>query len=122
MRYLHIIYKAHAEDGIRCVEISRSMGVTKASVSRMVKLLADVGLTEVNDGGKIKLTKKGEAEGHAIHSKVSRLHSFFSEQLELEEPEATNSAYSFLCNFSDGCVEKLIEKGLGASRRVNSPV
>ena len=93
------------------------MGVTKASVSRMVRLLADVGLTEVNDCGKIKLTAKGEAEGRSIHNKVSRLHSFFSEQLELEEPEATNSTYSFLCNFSDGCVEKLIEKGLGASQR-----
>ena len=114
MRYLHVIYTAQTNEGIRCVDISRKMGVTKASVSRMVKLLADFGLTRVNDSGKIRLTRKGAAEGSAIHQKIARLHSFFSEYLELDEPEAINSTYSFLCNFSNDCVEKLAEKGWGA--------
>ena len=110
MRYLHVIYTAQADDGIRCVDVSRKMGVTKASVSRMVRLLADFGLTTINNSGKIKLTPKGTAEGRAIHDKITRLHSFFSEYLGLDEPDATNSTYSFICNFSDDCVEKLTGK------------
>ena len=114
MRYLHVIYTEQADEGVRCVDVSRKMGVTKASVSRMVRLLADFGLTTINGSGKIKLTVQGEKEGKAIHGKMTRVHAFFSEYLKLEEPEAINSTYSFMCNFSSDCIEKLLEKGWSA--------
>ena len=80
-----------------------------ASVSRMVRLLADLGMTTLN-GGKVTLTTQGSIEGKAIDEKLRRLKSFFSECLKLNEHESTDSAYSFLCNFTDNCIEKLIER------------
>ena len=116
MRYLHIIYTTQTEEGIRCVDISRNLGVTMASVSRMVRLLADLGMTTLSSG-KVTLTNQGSIEGKAIDEKLRRLKSFFSEYLKLSEHESTDSAYSFLCNFTDNCIDKLIEKDWTAAKQ-----
>ena len=119
MKYLHVIYKAQkGNSGIRSVEVSRELGVTKASVSRMVRLLMELGLVSIKRYGVVTLTLQGENEGAAIHDKMTRILPFFSEYLKLEEPEALNSAYSFLYGFSDDCVEKLMGKGWTESRAV----
>ena len=111
-KYLHTIYKAHkSKVGIRSVDISRELHVTKASVSRMVRLLAELGLITVETYGAINLTQEGNREGHIIDCKIARLYPFFAEYLELDEPEAIDSAYSFISGFSEHCVERLMGKG-----------
>ena len=109
MRYLHVIYITQTNDGVRCVDISRKLGVTMASVSRMVRLLADYELTTLC-AGRIRLTSQGSIEGSNIDKKFKQLIRFFSEYLQLSEQESVDSAYSFLCSFTENCVEKLIEK------------
>jgi len=112
MKYLHVIYMAQEEDGdLRSVDISRELDVTKASVSRMVKLLGGLGFIAVGEYGNIQLTSKGKCEGAKIDEKIAQIYRFFVDYLELEEPEAINSAYSFLYNFSDNCIDQLVRKG-----------
>jgi len=111
-KYLHVIYKAQDNDGgIRSIDIARELGVSKASVSRMVKLLADRGLISGAKQGGIRLTRKGKHESAMIHDKVTRIYPFFADYLELERPEALNSTYPFLCGFSEACIEQLVGKG-----------
>ena len=106
-----MIYKAIAhENNLRSVDIARELGVTKASVSRMIKLLVNMGLLSVEERGKIGLTQRGSDEGSDIHRKISQIHSFFADYLELDEFEATESAYLFLSEFSELCVNNLIRK------------
>ena len=111
-KYLHAIYKAHKDKaGIRSVDISRELRVTKASVSRMMRLLAELGLITVETYGAINLTQEGNREGKIIDCKMERLFPFFAEYLELDEPEAIDSAYFFMSGFSEHCVERLLGKG-----------
>ena len=111
MKYLHVIYAAlQSSDDVRCGDISRQLGVSKASASRMTRVLADFGLITVGKLGKVLLTPSGEAEGASIHEKFTKLHPFFARYLELEEQEAIDNAFSFLFLFSEDCVEKLLEK------------
>ena len=109
MKYLHVIYAIQTKEGIRCVDISRQLCVTMASVSRMVRVLSDSGLTTLN-AGKIKLTSQGRIEAGNIDEKLEHLTRFFSEYLLLDAPEAVDSAYAFLCNFTVDCVDRLIRK------------
>ena len=112
MKYLHIIYKMQiAGISIRSVDVARELGVTKASVSRMVKLLEGMGFIAMEKYSEITLTNKGQNEGAAIHEKIMQIYPFFADYLELEEPEAIHNAYSFLGSFSENCVEQLVCKG-----------
>ena len=112
MKYLHVIYKAtKSKSGIRSVDVARELEITKASVSRMVKLLAGMRFIDVKQSGYIELTPKGKAEGNAIHRRITAVHAFFSDYLGLSEPEATDSAYCFVSQFSEHCVDQLLVKG-----------
>ena len=111
MKYLHVIFKAHKDNGgVRSVAIARELGVTKASVCSMVKLLTGLGLISMNNHGIITLTRDGKREGAIIHDKMTRIYSFFADFLELENDEALDNAYSFLSGFSDKCIERLAGK------------
>ena len=117
MKYLHVIYMVQEDEGgIRSVDIARELGVTKASVCRMIKLLTRLELIFVKKSGNITLTPKGKNVGTEIHEKIIRIYPFFADYLELEEPEALSSTYSFLCGFSDYCIEKLLWKGWAVSQ------
>lgn len=112
MKYLHVIYRAAEEDcSIRPVDIARELHVTKASVSKMMKILVEAGLIAIKADGNIVLTAKGKGEGIAIHQKVGTIYPFFANHLELDEPEAIDNTYLFLSSFSEYCVEKLLQKG-----------
>lgn len=96
---------------VRSVDIAQKMGVTKASVSRMVKFFATYDFISAEKYGKIKLMPKGEREGAVIHEKITQIYPFFADYLGLDKSEALDSTYSFICSFSDNCVEKLLRKG-----------
>lgn len=111
MRYLHTIYiECENNEYIRSVDIAKKMGVTKASVSRMVKLFVSLGYISAERYGKIKLMPKGESEGAIIDEKITRIYPFFADYLGLDKLEALDSTYSFICGFSDICIEKLLIK------------
>lgn len=96
---------------VRSVDIAQKMGVTKASVSRMVKFFSTYGFISAEKYGKIKLMPKGEKEGAVIHEKITQIYPFFADYLGLDKSEALDSTYSFICSFSDNCIEKLLRKG-----------
>lgn len=111
MKYLYIIYKMQdSENDLRSVDIARRLGVSKASVSRMVKLLAGMKYIVKSKAGVILLTPKGKKEGALIHDRVTGIYPFFSDYLGLDGAEALDSTYSFLCGFSDNCVRRLAGK------------
>jgi len=111
MKYLHTIYKTQKDDyGVRSVDIAGKLKVSKASVHRMVKLLDGMGFVSKKDRGNVRLTALGKSEGIKIHEKYMQVYPFFHKRLELETEEALESTYSFLCEFSETCVNKLIQQ------------
>ena len=79
--YLKSIYVfSHMCDGsIRSSELAEYMGLSKASVCRMVGIMKNEGLLIMNDDFSLCLTAKGEAEAAGVHEKYR-----FFEQLLLE--------------------------------------
>ena len=119
IKYLHVIYETAAGGGlIRSVDISRKLGVTKASVSRMMKLLMELELITVEEHGLIRLTPKGKKEGTSIHNKMTGIYPFFSDYLGLDGPEALDSAYYFISGFSERCVDRLLNKDWNGKNNV----
>lgn len=61
---------------VRSVDIARAMSVTKASVSRAVGRLIDMGFIEMDDNNLILLTKEGKKQATAILDKHETITQF----------------------------------------------
>lgn len=60
LRYLLTVYElTGSHTGVAAVEISRRMGVSKPSVTRMLGVLAQRGLLVKEPYGKVRLTERG---------------------------------------------------------------
>lgn len=77
--YLETIYVlSKKKSSVRAIDVGEHMGYSKPSVSRAMGILKKEGLIEVDDGGHITLTDKGESiaksmyERHTILSKLLR--------------------------------------------------
>ena len=77
--YLETIYVLlKKKSAVRAIDVGEHMGYSKPSVSRAMGILKKEGLIEVDDGGHITLTDKGESiaasmyERHTILSKLLR--------------------------------------------------
>ena len=76
--YLETIYVL-SKDGssIRAIDVSKSMGYSKPSVSRALGLLKDGGYVEVDDSGYITLTESGEEIAKKTYERHTMLSDFF---------------------------------------------
>ena len=77
--YLETIYVlSKKKSSVRAIDVGEHMGYSKPSVSRAMGILKKEGLIEVDDGGHITLTDKGESiaksmyERHTILSRLLR--------------------------------------------------
>lgn len=94
LRYLLAVYKLMSGNtGVAAVEVSRRIGVSKPSVTRMLGVLAQRGLLTREPYGKVRLTQRGvllaqeyAACVDAVHSRLSLL------ELPLTESESAELA------------------------------
>lgn len=76
--YLETIYRLHGQTGIvRSVDLANALQVSRPSVTRAVKLLADGGLVYKNFCGEIILTSKGFADAQSSCARCDTLREFF---------------------------------------------
>lgn len=60
MKYLAVIYEVScAGNTVSCAEVARRLGVTRPSVSRMLDVFNEKGMTTKERYGKIALTEEG---------------------------------------------------------------
>ena len=73
---------------VRSIDVAKTLGVTKPSVSRAMGKLKDAGLIEMDENNKIVFTKKGkkEAEEQAKREQEER-EAKEREERELQEQE-----------------------------------
>ena len=87
--YLEAIYKIReVQDSVRPIEISRRLGVGRASVSEALRSLSNRGLVNYENYGVLTLTEKGEKVAQEVIFKHNILYDFFANILELDELEA----------------------------------
>ena len=104
--YLRVIYELHEERGIKSVEIAEKLKVSKASVSEMLRKLADDKLVKMNKYSRVKLTKKGVEIAEKLYKKYDFIKEFMK-MIGHEEDEANQHSHILEHALHDDSVNKI---------------
>ncbi len=108
IRYLIAIKElSDKDDYVRCVNISRHLGVSRPSVSKMLRCLANSGYVYEDFCNSVVLTPEGEAAVDEIFSSFREVYIFFSRFLKLPKEEAHEQAIKFITEFPNDTCERL---------------
>lgn len=109
-RYMFIIYELGNKGGIvRSIDVSRALGVKKASVSLMLPNLVQENLIERTQSGGIVFTKAGATFAGELYFKYITMYEFFRNTLGSNHEDARNDAICCLCSMTDENATKLAE-------------
>lgn len=120
-RYLLSIYRLQKEQKtIRCVDIANDLGVTRPSVSKMMKCMVRMELIEPDYCQSVRLTHKGLEIAVKSNSDYDMVHAFFRRMIRLSPEEAKEHAFLFLSTFPASTSKRLAEimqNSIEANRR-----
>ncbi len=117
IRYLIAIKELmETNDTIKCVHISRHLGVSRPSVSKMLRCLAASELVYEDFCNGVKLTPEGKKAVSEISDVFGEVYLFFRKFLKLSHEEAHKSAVTFLTEYPLETCKRL--KGI-VSRTIN---
>lgn len=109
-KYMFIIYELGNKGAtVRNIDISKALGVKKASVSLMLPNLVSENLIVRADDGSIELTKSGVHFAGDLYIKYLTLHQFFKEKLGSNDENARTDAICCLCSLSDANANNMTE-------------
>jgi len=114
--YLRLIHELDTGLGARSVDIARKLDITKASVSEMLRKLANKRLVKLKPYSKIKPTEKGKKLAEKFYDKhrviknfIKHLCNYSDERAELESHELEHSfsqeTIDILSKFIEGKIE-----------------
>ena len=108
IRYLIAIKElSEKDDFVRCVNISRHLGVSRPSVSKMLRCLANSGYVYEDFCNSVVLTPEGEETVDEIFSSFKEVYIFFGKFLKLPKEEAHEQAIKFITEFPHDTCERL---------------
>ena len=105
--YLEIIYQQlEVSQKIKAVDISKKLGISRASVTEALQKLAQRGYIVYEKNSPIELTEIGEKIAKEVILKHNILCDFFTEVLKVEKEEAEINA----CRIEHVITEKAFQK------------
>ena len=108
IRYLAAIKElSEKNETVRCVNISRHLGVSRPSVSKMLRCLADCGYVYEDFCNSVAFTPEGEKAVEEIFSSFDEVYTFFHRFLKLPKEEAHEQALVFITDFPQDTCAKL---------------
>ncbi len=108
IKYLIAIKELSEQDEyVKCVSISRHLGVSRPCVSKTMRCLANSGFIYEDFCNSIVLTPQGEETVSEILSNFNEIYTFFHKFLKLPHNEAHEQALAFIMNFPDDTCERL---------------
>lgn len=108
VKYLAAIKElSEKEDTVRCVSISRHLGVSRPSVSKMLRCLANCGLVYEDFCNSVVLTPEGEETVERLFSSFDEVYAFFHRFLKLPREEAHEQAIKFITEFPQDTCERV---------------
>lgn len=108
IKYLVAIKElSDANECVRCVNISHHLGVSRPSVSKMLRCLAKSGLVYEDFCNSVVLTPEGEEAVHEIFSTFNEVYMFFHNFLKIPSDEAHEQAIKFIIEFPKDTCERL---------------
>lgn len=108
IKYLIAIKELTDEnDNVRCVNISRHLGVSRPSVSKMLRCLANSGLVYDDFCDGVELTDDGIKTVDEIFGVFNETYVFFRKFLKLPPDVAHDHAVTFITDFPQDTCERL---------------
>ena len=106
--YLKTIYiLSNTKSEIRVTDIAKKLEITKPSVNKGVKNLADINMINYKTYGNINLTEEGLKEAKRILKKFDITKLFLTEVLNISEPQAEKDAKAIKYALSQETENKL---------------
>ena len=113
-KYLFAIYRLGMNGpGISSSDVSRLVGVSKASTVKMTQRLSDEGYILKEPYGKISLTESGIKAASSLFTSSVILCDFLHKQVGIDQQEADQDAVKIVAQVSEKSVEKLVKFALG---------
>lgn len=108
IKYLVAIKElSEADEYVRCVSISRHLGVSRPCVSKTMRCLANSGLVYEDFCNSVVLTPKGKEAVEEILRNFNETYVFFHKFLKLSPEEAHAQALVFITDFPEDTCERL---------------
>lgn len=108
IKYLIAIKEiADSGENVRCVTISRNLGVSRPSVSKMLRGLVSRGYVHEDFCSSVTLTPEGRKAVDEIFSCFTEVYMFFHKFLGLPHEEAHEQAVTFITTFPQDTCERL---------------
>ena len=113
-KYLFAIYRLGMNGPvISSSDVSRLVGVSKASTVKMTQRLSDEGYILKEPYGKISLTESGIKAASSLFTSSVILCDFLHKQVGIDQQEADQDAVKIVAQVSEKSVEKLVKFALG---------
>lgn len=113
-KYLFAIYRLGMNSSvISSSDVSRLVGVSKASTVKMTQRLSDEGYILKEPYGKISLTESGIKAASSLFTSSVILCDFLHKQVGIDQQEADQDAVKIVAQVSEKSVEKLVKFALG---------
>lgn len=107
VKYLVAIAEISNKDKIvRCVDVSKYLGVTRPSVTKMLKCLAKSELIDECFSYGINLTDYGKVIAETLYKRYKYIYIFFLNMIKLPEDKAKFQALEFIATFPEETSEK----------------
>lgn len=108
--YLEIIFNyTNLNKNIRAVDISKELGISRASVAEALKKLTEKGFVNYSRHDSLSLTERGFLAAKNIASKHQILQKFF-ENLGLDKEEASLNACKIEHVITENAFQKIVEQ------------
>lgn len=108
VKYLIAIKELSEKDEyVKCVNISRHLGVSRPCVSKTLRCLANSGLVYEDFCNSVVLTPEGKEKVNDIMRNFEEVYAFFHKFLRLPHDEAHEQAITFIMNFPEDTCERL---------------
>ncbi len=106
--YLRAMYHlAEENQEIKSVDVASYLGVSKASVSEMLKSLDSLGFLEYRRYARIQLTKKGREAAQNLTARHRIIETFLRDMLKISERKIHDEAHNLEHAFSDESILRL---------------
>lgn len=91
--YLETIYLLQRENGqVRSIDVARALSFSKPSVSRAMGKLKDAGYLEIQEGGKLVLTKEGNKLAKNLVDRQETITQFLMMTADVDQKVAEEDA------------------------------
>ncbi len=108
--YLKVLLELSGSEEVRSSEVAEALGITKASVSCMMKRLRDEGYITKEKYGTVTLTEKGLKEAVNVKRRYNLLKSFFVRILGVDTATAAEDACRIEHIISPESLDKIDEQ------------